>query len=153
MYRTGLLPLLLLASLALPACAQDNTAQANHLPAENTASPMTRFPAGLFRSGFYVDVDTPCESASNANTLLLGRARYSGEINWIEQKSPTVFEVNVTGFIQGHEDTFQETIRFQSATELCALSQDGSCSRKKRYCPQQQMPNFRNNDIRFIDGH
>ena len=69
MYRTGLLPLLLLASLALPACAQDNTAQANHLPAENTASPMTRFPAGLFRSGFYVDVDTPCESASNANTL------------------------------------------------------------------------------------
>lgn len=168
MNHARLLSMLLSATFAAPsasAAADGNPRLGAFLPMQGTAGDasgytpvpastgrMKRFPAGLFRSGFYVDADTRCEDASNATTYLIGRAWFSGSIDRIEQKGEKVFEVQATGYFQGQEDRFHEIVRFDAPTRISLRHpQDSEYVRQKRYCPQPQMPGFRDNDIRGID--
>jgi hypothetical protein len=114
---------------------------------------MKRFPANLFRSGYYVDAATPCAQASNATVTLIGRAWFSGGIDWIKQMGPKLFEVHASGFFHGDEIEVDQIVRFDDATHISFPNPDSPGNESKiRYCPQQQMPNFRDNDISHIDG-
>lgn len=122
-------------------------------PATANAGTMKKFPADLFRSGYYVDADTPCEQASNATIALIGRAWYSGKIDWIRQKGPKDFEVHATGSFHGDEVEMQDVLRIESPTRISLLDPEHpGNARQKRYCPQRQLPYWQDADISDIDG-
>lgn len=147
---------------ALSACyrfatASAGTADDRGARVESTATAnagtVKKFPANLFRSGYYVDADTPCEQASNATVTLIGRAWYSGEIDWIRQKGPKEFEVHSTGFFHGDNVEIHQVVRIDSPTRISSWNPESPGEVwHQRYCPQRQLPYWQDADIRDIDG-
>lgn len=122
--------------------------------AKSTAPVTKKFPANLFRSGFYVVDGTSCADASNATVFLLGRAWYAGDINWIRQKDARLFEVNATSFFHGDVFETHGFLRVEAPTRIAMWEADApDAIRYMNHCPRQQLSEwFRDNDISSIDG-
>ena len=127
------------------------------VPAKAQAATIAALP---LKRGYYVESDTPCGQASNANTTLLRREGIGGardfcEFKKIEQTGPNTYRVTeACGDLQDSAppETSTSIYTLTGDTAFTSKSEHG-WERSARYCAQSSMPpDWRANDIGDVTG-